>query len=157
MLFEVVCQFACFFKRNFFRFFSRIFNVCVFSVICISKTLRTGIENQLFLGTFWHLASNGSKLKSIVNKMYFPFLGMHPTNDHYTLHRWLCTFLSISLIVHSRYESGVGAVVTAGHLWRHPGRFDGESVCLRFRKSLVCHSTYLRDVKSVNLFFQIGS
>lgn len=90
MLFEVVCQFACFFKRNFFRFFSRIFNVCVFSVICISKTLRTGIENQLFLGTFWHLASNGSKLKSIVHKMYFPFLGMHPTNDHYTLHRWLC-------------------------------------------------------------------
>ena len=64
-----------------------------------------------------------------------------------------CAFLSISLIVHSRYEGGVGAVVTAGHLWRHPGRFDGESVCLRFRMSLVCHSTYLRDVKSVNLFF----
>lgn len=61
--------------------------------------------------------------------------------------------MSISLIVHSRYEGGVGAVVTAGHLWRHSGRFDGESVWLRFRMSLVCHSTYLRDVKSVNLFF----
>lgn len=64
-----------------------------------------------------------------------------------------CAFLSISLIVHSRYEGGVGAVVTAGHFWRHSGRFDCESVCLRFRMSLVCYSTYLRDVKSVNLFF----